>query len=303
MRIPQYLKKGDTVGICCPAGYMDFENAKTAIDVIQKEWGLKTIIGKTLGGLSKTYFSGTDAERLADMQAMLDNPNIKAILFARGGYGCSRLVDELDWTICRKNPKWLIGFSDITVFHAYAHRQLKLSTIHGPMCAAFNNGLYKKEYVQSLKDALWGKNLSYSITAHKYNRVGKVTAPIVGGNLSLLAHLTGSNAQVNMKDKILVIEEVGEQIYNVDRMLLNLKRSGQLAGLAGLVVGSFNDEQNTTRPFGKTSYQVVQEHVAEYDYPVAFNFPVGHTPKNYALRFGQEATLAVGKQVQLTQKK
>jgi muramoyltetrapeptide carboxypeptidase len=298
MIIPKYLKKGSVVAITCPAGYMDYAKAATAINVLQQE-GYKVLVGKTLGNDNGTYFSATDEERLIELQAMLDAPEIDAIICGRGGYGVSRLIDYIDWKGFKKNPKWLVGFSDITVLHSHMNKVVKAASIHGPMCAAFNNNLYKKEYVQSLLKLLKGKKPKYTTTSHKHNKNGKAQGELVGGNLSLLAHLTGSKSQIVTKGKILVIEEIGEQVYNVDRMFINLKRSGQLSQLAGLVIGTFSDGQNTTKPFGKSEYDIIKEHIAEYNYPVVYNFPIGHTDYNYAVKFGVTFSLTAGKNVVL----
>jgi muramoyltetrapeptide carboxypeptidase len=296
--VPPYLKKGSTVAITCPAGYMSYQNAQTAITVLQQQ-GYNVIVGKTLGNDNGTYFSATDDERLSELQAMLDAKNVDAILCGRGGYGISRIIDAIDWKWFKKNPKWIIGFSDVTVLHSCLYQKVKVASIHAPMCAAFNDDKYEDKYVQSLLQVIKGKRISYSAPLHVLNRKGKATGVLVGGNVSLLAHQTGSNTQLQTKGNILVLEEIGEQVYNVDRMMLNLKRSGQLANLAGLIIGTFSDGNNTTRPFGKTEYELIMEHVAEYDYPVCFGFPIGHTDENYAVKLGVAYTLTVGKTVSL----
>lgn len=175
MKQPPYLKKGDTIALTCPAGYMLREKAQTCIETFQ-EWGYEVLVGKTLGSKSKTYFSGTDEERLIELQAMLDEPSIKAILCGRGGYGVGRIIDQLDFTAFRKNPKWITGFSDITVLHAHINHNFRIATIHSPMAAAFNDGGYRNKYVQSLKDALEGKKANYSCKPHRYNHTGKASA-------------------------------------------------------------------------------------------------------------------------------
>jgi muramoyltetrapeptide carboxypeptidase len=297
IKTPPYLVKGSTIGITCPAGFMKRENALTAIDVLQNEWGYNVMIGQTLGNDNGTYFSATENERLDEFQAMLDAPEINAILCGRGGYGVSQFIDQLDWTTFKKNPKWIIGFSDITVLHSTLHQQLYTASLHAPMCNAFNENKYKDVFVQSLKLALAGKKIKYNVVPNSNNRKGKAEAQLVGGNLSLLAHQTGSKSQLKTDGKILLIEEVGEQLYNADRMLINLKRSGQLDNLAGLIIGSFSDPQDTTRPFGKDIYEIILSHVAEFDYPVCFDFASGHTDENYALKLGLNYSLNVGKNV------
>ena len=292
MKIPTYLKKGDTIGITCPAGYMDAAKAQTCISTLQS-WGFDVMVGKTLGSKSKNYFSGTDEERANELQAMLDDENIDAILFGRGGYGMGRIIDRLDFTKFKKKPKWVIGFSDITILHAHLYTKLKTASLHAPMAAAFNEG--ENEFIKSLRNAITGKKATYNCAAHPFNKQGNATAQLVGGNLSLLAHIIGTPSDINTKNNILFIEDIGEQIYNTDRLLYQLKRSGKLAKLAGLIVGGFTDTKDTDRPFGKTVYEVIQEITAEYNYPVAYGFPVSHGKENYALKIGVPYTLKVGK--------
>jgi muramoyltetrapeptide carboxypeptidase len=292
MKIPPYLQKGDTIAITCPAGYMPLEKAQTCIDTLQK-WGYQVLVGKTLGSNSSNYFSGTIQQRLDELQAMLDAPNVKAILCGRGGYGVSHLIDELDFTSFRKYPKWIIGFSDITVLHAHINRNYKITTLHAPMAAAFNDGGFKNKYVQSLKSALEGNKANYTCKPHRFNRTGTATGELIGGNLALLAHLVGTSSDIQTKNKILFLEDVGEQHYNVDRMMIQLKRSGKFKHLAGLVIGGFTDMQDTQRPFGKKVYDILKEHIAEYNYPVCFKFPVSHSKENYALLSGGMYQLSI----------
>ena len=299
IKIPPYLKKGDTIGITCPAGYMAEAKAQTCISTLQS-WGFDVMVGKTLGGKSKNYFSGTDEVRRDELQAMLDDEHIKAILCGRGGYGVIRIIDQLDFTKFKKNPKWIIGFSDITVLHAHLYTKIKTASLHAPMASAFNEG--ENKYIKSLQKAIMGKKAKYSCATHPFNKPGVVTAELVGGNLSLLAHLTGTPSDINTKDKILFIEDIGEHIYNIDRMLYQMKRSGKLDKPAGLIVGGFTDMLDTERPFGKKVYKLIKEITAAYDYPVCFDFPVSHIKENYALKVGVNYTLKVSKnKTQLTE--
>lgn len=293
MQQPPALKKGDTIGIVCPAGYMPRAKAETSIRVLQ-EWGYRVRIGSTLGN-QYHYFSGTDAERLADLQAMLDDATVKAILCGRGGYGMSRIIDQLDFTRFKKNPKWLIGFSDITVLHAHVNRQYKIATLHAPMAAAFNADEWKNPFVQSLQKALKGNLGRYACAAHALNRTGTAVGELVGGNLSLVAHLVGSRSSFVTKGKLLFLEDVGEYIYNIDRMLIQLKRSGMLKDLAGLIIGGFTEMKDTAIPFGTDVYSLIHAHVAAYAYPVCFDFPVSHDTTNYALKVGVTYRLSVAK--------
>ncbi len=292
IKIPPYLKKGDCIGITCPAGYMAADKAQTCIHTLQG-WGFQVMVGKTLGSRSKNYFSATDEDRRDELQAMLDDENIKAILFGRGGYGMGRIIDQLDFTGFKKNPKWVIGFSDITVLHCHLFTKIKTASLHAPMAAAFNEG--ENEFIKSLHNAIIGKKAKYTCAAHAFNKTGAATAELIGGNLSLLAHLTGTASAINTKNKILFIEDIGEYFYNIDRMMYQLKRSGQLDGLAGLIVGGFTDMKDTERPFGKTAYEVIIEITAGYHYPICFGFPVSHGKENYALKIGVSYTLKVSK--------
>lgn len=271
---------------------MALEKAQTCIDTLQ-QWGYKIKIGKTLGSASANYFSGTDEERLADFQEMLDDSNVNAILCGRGGYGASRIIDALDFSHFKKKPKWIIGFSDITVFHAHIHSRYKIATLHAPMAGAFNDGGFEADYVQSLKKVLQGKKASYTADAHTLNKKGSAEGLLIGGNLALLAHITGSPSEPDTKNKILFIEDVGEYIYSIDRMILQLKRAGKLSHLAALIVGGFTDMKDTDRPFGKTVYEAIYDHVKEYNYPVCMNFPVSHAKENYALKCGVKHQLKI----------
>ena len=301
IKIPPYLKKGATIGITCPAGFMAGEKAQTCITVLQ-QWGYQVMVGKTLGSNSQNYFSGSDEDRRDELQAMLDDKNINAILCGRGGYGVGRIIDELDFTKFKKHPKWIVGFSDITVLHSHIYSNLKIATLHAPMAAAFNDDGFKNEFIQSLQKAIAGKKATYKAAVHPFNKPGTATGELVGGNLSLLAHLTGTSSDINTKNKILFIEDIGEYIYNIDRMLYQIKRSGKLDKLAGLIIGGFTDMKDTERPFGKTVQEVIREIIAEYNYPVCFNFPVSHGRENYALKVGCKYALTVThKKVQLTE--
>jgi len=296
-KIPTYLKKGSTIGITCPAGYMELAKVQTCIHTLQS-WGYEVMLGKTVGSKSSTYFSGTDEERLHEMQAMLDDPSIHAILCGRGGYGVSRIIDQLNFTQFKKHPKWIIGFSDITVLLAHVNRQFNIASLHAPMANAFNaaidkpgakkgsKNLIEKPSVQSLEKALKGVKTNYVTPSNTFNKLGKCSGVLVGGNLALIAHIAGTASAYNTKDKILFIEDIGEYIYNIDRMMIQLKRSGMLSKLSGLIVGKFSDIKDNTRPFGQTITELILAHTAEFDYPICFDFPVSHEEDNYALKVG-----------------
>jgi muramoyltetrapeptide carboxypeptidase len=294
IKIPSYLQKGDTIGLVCPAGFMTLDKVQTCINTLQ-EWGYQVKLGKTIGGDSQTYFSGTDEERLSDLQQMLDDDEVKAVLCARGGYGMGRIIESLDLKKFKRQPKWVIGYSDITVFHSHLYSNYYISSLHAPMAAAFNDEGYKNEYVLSLKNALEGKKIKYQCAVHGFNKRGEAIGELVGGNLALLAHLVGTESDLKTKGKILFIEDIGEYSYNVDRMFWQLKRSGKLSKLAGLIIGGFSDIKDTERPFGLTVYEIIRDIIREYNYPVCFGFPVSHEKENYALKVGVGYKLRVTK--------
>lgn len=290
--IPPYLMPGDTIGMIAPAGYMPFEKMAACLTSLE-EWGYTIKAGNTTNSKSDNYFSGTDEERQRDLQEMLDDKSVKAIMCARGGYGMNRIIDKINFKQFIKHPKWLIGFSDITVLHAHVFANYRIATLHAPMAAAFNDGEAGNEYVLSLKRALEGASYEYQVASHLYNREGKAKGILVGGNLALLAHVIGSRSDFSTKKKILFIEDIGEYIYNVDRMFIQLKRAGKLDKLAGLIIGRFSDMKDTERPFGQTVTELIKEHVKEYDYPVCFDFPVSHDKENYALKMGMVHSLTI----------
>ncbi|MBO9594885.1 MAG: LD-carboxypeptidase [Niabella sp.] len=296
--LPPALEKGDTIGIVCPAGYMDAAKAETCIKTLTK-WGYRVKAGATLGGASQTYFSGTDAERLQDLQQMLDDDSIKAVLCGRGGYGTGRIIDQVNFKKFRKHPKWIIGYSDITILHNHIYHNFGIAGLHAPMAAAFNDNGYKNRYVRSLRQALSGEKARYRVAGAAYNRSGIATGPLVGGNLSLLVNSIGTRSDVQTNGAILFIEDIGEQQYNIDRMLYQMKRSGKLSRLSGMIFGGFTDLQDTTRPFGTSLRELLWDKVKEYDYPVCFNFPVSHDSENYALKVGGHYRLTVDKKVLL----
>lgn len=292
MTQPPYLKPGNTIALTCPAGYMPRENTAACIQALQ-QWGYNVEIGNTIGGESVNYFSGTDDERLAELQRYLDDPNIHAILCGRGGYGLSRIIDRIDFKHFTKRPKWIIGFSDVTVLHTHIWANYKIATLHAPMAGAFNDGGADNEYVQSLRHLLAGTTAQYTVPAHPFFKRGKASGRLIGGNLSLLAHLIGTPSDIKTKGKILFLEDVGEYLYNVDRMLHQLKRNGKFEDLAALIIGGFTDLRDTTRPFGATVEEIIRDVVDEYDYPVCFGFPISHGKENFALKIGVKHRLDV----------
>ena len=294
IKIPPYLQKGDTIGLVCPAGYMSLEKVQACINALQ-DWGYNIKVGKTVGSDSPNYFSGTDEERLNDFQQMLDDDEVKAVLCARGGYGMSRIIDDISFKKFKDQPKWIIGYSDITVLHSHLYSNYYISSIHAPMAAAFNDDGFKNQYILSLKNVLEGKKIKYQCPVHEFNKKGEAIDELVGGNLALLAHLIGTDSDIKTKGRILFIEDVGEYLYNIDRIMLQLKRSGKLSKLAGLIIGGFTDMKDTERPYGKTVYEIINDAVKEFDYPICFGFPVSHEKENYALKIGIGYKLKVTK--------
>jgi len=287
---PSHLKQGDTIGIVCPSGHIPLEKVQNCIQILEK-WGYSVRLGKTVGA-KKDSFSGTDTERVADLQFMLDDPSVKAILCARGGYGASRIIGAMNFKRFNEQPKWVIGFSDITVLHA-AILQENCMSIHGPMAAAFAKGEAGEPYIQSLKKVLEGEKMKYNTPAHAMNNLGISNAEMVGGNLCILAHLIGSKNEVETSGKILFLEDVGEYHYNIDRLMIQCKNAGMFDHLAGLVVGGFTDLKDASTNFGATAYEIIKEHTSAYTYPICFDFPISHSLSNYAIKQGQKYSLEI----------
>jgi muramoyltetrapeptide carboxypeptidase len=263
MIIPPYLQPGDTIGITCPSGYLPKERVITAKEALERA-GYQVLLGRTVG-TEHFYFSDNDDRRCYDLQQMLDNPEVKAILMGRGGYGLSRIIDRLNFEKFVQRPKWICGFSDITVLHSHIARQWGIATLHSPMCGAFRDDVDQAIHLNSFFQTLKGAYPEYPIEVNPYNRAGHAEGVLVGGNLAMLAHLSGSVSQQVTEGKILFLEDIGEYLYNIDRMLLNLKRAGMLNQLAGLVCGGFTDVQDTERPFGQNIYEIIRDKVEAYD--------------------------------------
>jgi muramoyltetrapeptide carboxypeptidase len=291
---PQYLKPGDTIGLVCPAGYMAIEKVQACISTLH-QWGYQVKTGNTVGSASENYFSGTDDERLADLQQMMDDDDVRAVLCARGGYGLTRIIDRIDFKKFREQPKWIIGFSDVTVLLSHIYSNYDISTLHAPMAGAFNDPDKENKFLLSLRKAIEGRRISYQVDPHLFNRRGEAVGELIGGNLALLAHCIGTDSDVKTKGKILFIEDVGEFLYNIDRMMYQHKRADKFKKLAGLIVGGFTDSKDTDRPFGQSAEEIIRDAVSEYDFPLCFGFPVSHGKENLALKIGVGYKLKVGK--------
>ncbi|OIQ40219.1 MAG: hypothetical protein BM563_02795 [Bacteroidetes bacterium MedPE-SWsnd-G1] len=291
---PPSLKKGDTILIVAPAGKLkNLEAIQAGIDLAE-QWGLVVKLGKYVLGESSS-FSGTDQERLDDFQKGLDNPNIKMIWAGRGGYGAVRIIDDLDFTTFKKHPKWVVGYSDITVLHNKLHA-LGYQSIHAQMPSTLDlKDPIQEPSIQSLYQVLFGKKLKYSLEGNGNNRIGKRRGTLVGGNLSILYSMLGSDTDLDTTGKIIFIEDVGEYLYHIDRMLISLKRAGYFEKAAGLIVGDFRLKTNDSNPFGKTLQEVVFEAIEGTDFPVIFDFPAGHIDDNRTLVFGSDVKLNVTK--------
>jgi len=285
---PPYLKKGDKIAITCPAKKLP-KPMTDAITLLQS-WGLEVVLGETVEA-SYHQFAGNDDLRAHDMQRFVDDDSIKAIIAARGGYGTIRMIDKVDFSRLAQNPKWLVGFSDITLLHAHLYSNYNLQTIHGQMPVNIPDASTKS--LQALKNALFGHEITYRYKNHGLNCSGQSNGILIGGNLSLLIASLGSVSDFNYDGKILFIEDVGEYLYAIDRMIRTLDRAGKLKNLAGLIVGGFTEVKDNDIPFGQTVEEIVMDVVKDYNYPVCFDFPAGHVPDNQALVLGKNLELHV----------
>ncbi|KAA9354954.1 S66 peptidase family protein [Larkinella humicola] len=289
---PPFLEPGQRVGILAMASRLEYEALEPAFHTLRDQWQLEVVEGESLRS-SYFQFAGDDALRTRDLQRMLDDPSIRAIFSARGGYGSYRILDRLDFTQFLKNPKWIIGFSDITVVHCHLHR-MGVQSLHAIMPKLFGSeGV--ADSIETLRQCLFGESPTpYTSPSHRLSRPGTATGPLVGGNLTMLMHILGTPSDVDLSGKLLFIEDIDETLFSTDRMMIQLRRSGRLADLAGLLVGQFTDMRiNESSPFGKTANEIIAEQVAGYNYPVCFDFPVGHVARNLALPIGKTAELVV----------
>jgi muramoyltetrapeptide carboxypeptidase len=287
---PPHLKKGDKIAITCPA--KSLKAPMTDAIKLLESWGLEVVLGESVNSVFH-QFAGTDEMRAADMQKFINDDSVKAIIAARGGYGCIRIVDEIDWSPLLVHPKWIIGFSDITVFHLQL-QSMGLQSLHAQMPVNIKES--SKQGLETLRKALFGEGLNYEIEPYDNNKIGESQAEIIGGNVTLLTACLGARNDISYDGKILFIEDVNDYNYAIDRMLRSLDRAGKFKNLAGLIVGGFTDLKENDIPFGFTPYEIIQEIVAKYDYPVCYNFPAGHLPDNRALIFGEKVSLSVKKE-------
>ncbi|GAB3751241.1 S66 peptidase family protein [Spirosoma pomorum] len=292
MQLPPFLRPGDTVGVVSPASWCPYEELAEGLRILREDWQLNVIEGKSLRAVDGP-FAGNDELRRQDLQYLFDDPSVRAVFASRGGYGSYRIADELDLTNLKAHPKWLVGFSDITALLSLFQRN-GLGSLHGIMPRQFG-APERNESLDSLRRWLFGTPpAQYSVPYHPLNRLGQRQGRLIGGNLTLLINSLGTPTDLDYTGAILFIEDIDETLFSLDRMMTQLRRSGRLAGLAGLVVGQFTDMRtNLSLPFGKDANQIITEAVADYNYPVLVDFPAGHVDYNLALPIGYAVSLTV----------
>ena len=288
VKMPPYLTKGDTVGIIATARKIEKEPIEPAIELL-KSWGLHVVVGKTIG-LDNHQLAGADWQRATDLQQMMDNPSIKAIWCAKGGYGTVRVVDRLDFTKFRLKPKWFIGFSDATVLHSHINN-LDIATVHGIVCISVPRAT--PEAIESFRKTLFGGKLEYNLPAHEFNKAGIAHGELIGGNLSVLYSIMGSRSEADYKDKIIFIEDLDEYLYHIDRMMMNLDRNDYFKNVKGIIIGGMSKMRDNDIPWGHNALEIIHDVTKKYDIPICFNFPAGHIQDNRALVFGRQITLNV----------
>ena len=292
---PKNLKIGDTISIIAPSGVLkDYDKYMDKSISLMESWGLNVVLGSNIYD-SYGHFSSSDANRQKDFQNAIDDNKIKAIWCARGGYGAMRIIDKINYDNLLKHPKWVIGYSDITAIHNDIHN-LGVESLHGVMSKSLEDISVDDESIKKLKDVIFGKGeLYYVIESNKYNITGEASGKLVGGNLTLLQSLLESKSSIDTTNKIIFIEEVGEYLYHIDRMLHSLKRADYFSKCSGLIVGDFTDIRKNETEFGKNLYEIINEIVKEYNFPVIYGFPAGHGQKNLPLIFGRNIEINVSK--------
>jgi len=288
MITPEFLQKGDTVGITATARKIDLATLQPAIQLLES-WGLHVVIGKTIGK-EDNQLAGPDWQRATDLQEMLDNPKIKAIWAAKGGYGTVRIIDRIDFSNFKKKPKWICGFSDVTVLHSHINN-MGIETIHSLMAVSAKTA--SPEAISTFHKALFGEPLEYHIAPHAFNKTGKARGEIVGGNLSVLYSVMGSKSAIDYKGKILFIEDLDEYLYHIDRMMMNLKRNGYFDGVKAVIVGGMTSMNDNDIPWGKDALQIIQDVLKDYKFPIIYEFPAGHIKDNRALILGKTVSIDV----------
>jgi muramoyltetrapeptide carboxypeptidase len=291
MRIPRALKKGDTIGIVAPARKISYQEI-AATQSFLEESGYHVFYEETLFA-EDHQFAGSDRVRQESFQHLLDHPEIAAILCARGGYGSARIIDSLDFTTFCKDPKWICGYSDMTVFHSHIQKNYGIATLHSTMPINITPETKKSLSVRSMISLLEGERMDYRIEDHPFNRSGKAEGILTGGNLSILYSLNGTPSEIDTQNKILFIEDLDEYLYHVDRMVLNLKRGKKLDHIKGLIIGGMSEMRDNTIPFGMGAEQIIRSHCEQFDFPICFGFPAGHLLENLPLKLGVKVSLDV----------
>jgi muramoyltetrapeptide carboxypeptidase len=291
MTRPPYLKVGDQIALVSPARKISMDELKTSLKMLQN-WGLEVVFGQHIFA-RENQFAGSDAQRAIDIQRFMDNPAVKAIMSTRGGYGSVRIIDKLDFRQFSRFPKWFIGYSDVTVFHSHLNAVLGVESLHATMPINFPVDALANNSTESLRKALFGELETYSFKPTQIIREKDVEGELIGGNLSIIYSLMGSDSEMDFEGKILFIEDLDEYLYHIDRMMMNLKRARKLDKLAAILVGGMSDMNDNTIPFGKSAEEIIAEHTQEYDYPVIFGFPAGHIAENWALYLGRKISVEV----------
>ena len=294
MITPPLLNINDTIGIVAPAGRIPEKKITRAVKIFN-DWGLKVELGRNIFKRKNT-FAGNDKQRKDDFQNVIDREDIKAVICARGGYGTLRIINKIDFKKFRQSPKWIVGFSDITVIHSYLQKKLKCESIHSVMPGNFPENNDESKSLNSLKNILFGGKAEYGINSHSLNRQGETEGVLIGGNLSVLYSMQGTNLEIDTNDKILFIEDVNEYLYHIDRMISNFKLSGKLDNLRGLIIGQMSKMKDSPIAFGESAYEILQRAVEKYNYPVIYNFPAGHIKQNMAIILGRRIKMNAGPQ-------
>jgi len=294
MITPSFLQGNDKIGIVAPAGMISQKKVTHAIKVFNG-WGLDVILGRNIFKRKNT-FAGSDKQRKDDFQDIIDRQDIRAIICARGGYGTIRIINKIDFRKFIQNPKWIVGFSDITVFHTYLQKNIKCESVHALMPGSFSESEHESKSLNSLKNVLFGGKIIYKIPSHSLNSYGETEGTLIGGNLSVIYSMQGTSLEIDTDDKILFVEDVNEYLYHVDRMISNLRLSGKLDNLRGLIVGHMSRMKDSPVAFGESAYEIIHRAVRDYSYPVIFNFPAGHVKPNMALILGRNIKMTVDSQ-------
>ncbi|RZJ30770.1 MAG: LD-carboxypeptidase [Flavobacterium sp.] len=286
MITPEFLHKGDTVAILATARKIDEATLEPAKKLLES-WGLNVVLGRSIGK-EENQLAGPDWLRATDFQEMIDNPSIKAVWAAKGGYGTVRIIDRIDFTKFKKKPKWIVGFSDVTVLHSHINN-LGIETLHAMMAISAKSA--SLDAIETLRKALFGEKLEYHISPNEHNRIGKAKGEIVGGNLSVLYSIMGSKSQVDFKGKVLFIEDLDEYLYHIDRMMMNLKRNGWFDGVKAVIIGGMTEMNDNDIPWGKDAHAIIQDVLKDYKFPVIYGFPAGHIKDNRALILGKTVSI------------